>query len=138
MRYFLKNILKKSFIIISFTGFILIIIAYILSNLLSDIFVGYDQNLKELTQNGFKIFSLSYLIEGINIFSAAFFTALNNGIISATISFLRTFLFQVITVLILPLFWEIDGIWAAVFVAEFLELIISIIFLVTQKEKYNY
>ena len=88
MRYFLKNILKKSFIIISFTGFILIIIAYILSNLLSDIFVGYDQNLKELTQNGFKIFSLSYLIEGINIFSAAFFTALNNGIISETISFL--------------------------------------------------
>ncbi len=134
----LKNVLKKSLILITSTGILLMIVAFIGSNPLSKIFVGYDQELFEMTARGFRFYAISFLLCGFSIFGSSFFTALNNGIVSATISFLRTVVFQVAAVLILPIFWGIDGIWAAISVAEFLALIVTIILLVKYRKKYNY
>lgn len=134
----LKNILKKSLVLITSTGIILMVAAFIGSNPLSKIFVGYDQELFELTARGFRFYAISFLLCGFSIFGSSFFTALNNGIVSATISFLRTVVFQVAAVLILPIFWGIDGIWAAISVAEFLALIVTAILLVKLKDKYHY
>ena len=134
----LKNVLKKSLIIITAFGIILMIVAFIGSNPLSKMFVGYDQELFELTARGFKFYAISFLLCGFSIFGSSFFTALNNGIVSAAISFLRTVVFQVAAVLILPIFWGIDGIWSAIGVAELLSLIVTSILLIKLKNKYHY
>ena len=88
--------------------------------------------------SGFRIYCLVYLINGFNIFGSSFFTALNNGLVSAAISFLRTLLFQIVSVLILPVVFGIAGIWSAVNVAEVLTLCVTIFFFVGQRKKYNY
>ena len=116
----------------------LTIISEIISKLLASIFVSYDVELLELTIRAIRIFSLSYFISGFNIFSSSFFTALNNGAVSAIISFLRTLVFQIAMIFILPLIWGLDGIWFAELFAEILALIVSYIFLVINKEKYQY
>jgi len=134
----LKNLFKKSLTIIGVSGIFLTIIAILLSGVLSYLFVGYDEELFNLTNRGFKLYSLSFFIMGINIFASAFFTALNNGFVSAVISFLRTLVFQIIVVLILPIFLGVDGIWSAVFVAELLELFITVYFFISQRKNYNY
>ncbi|MBE6023325.1 MAG: MATE family efflux transporter [Cellulosilyticum sp.] len=134
----LKNVLKKSLILITLSGIVLMITAFIGSNPLAKVFVGYDQELFELTARGFKFYAVSFLLCGFSIFGSAFFTALNNGLISAVISFLRTVVFQVAAVLILPIFLGIDGVWSAISVAEFLALIVTIILLVKFKNKYHY
>jgi len=87
---------------------------------------------------GFVIYSFSFLFAGISIFGSSFFTALNNGLVSAVISFLRTLVFQVAAVLILPLFWKLDGIWASMVVAELLASVITVLFLVGKRKQYHY
>lgn len=134
----LKNLFKKSRIVIGITGIALTFIAITLSTPLSSLFVGYDAELFEMTKHGFTLYSLSFLILGFNIFGSAFFTALNNGIISAVISFLRTLVFQIIVVLTLPLILGIDGIWLSVVMSEILSLIVTFIFFITQKKHYHY
>lgn len=134
----LKNLLKKSIKLIGVTSVTMTIIAEITSKILASIFVSYDIELLNMTANAIRIFSISYLISGFNIFSSSFFTALNNGIVSAAISFLRTLLFQIAMILILPAIWGVNGIWIAVVFAEILALIVSIIFLVINREKYKY
>ena len=134
----LKNLLKKSIKLIGVTSVTMTIIAEITSKILASIFVSYDIELLNMTANAIRIFSISYLISGFNIFSSSFFTALNNGIVSAAISVLRTLLFQVAMILILPAIWGVNGIWIAVVFAEILALIVSIIFLVINREKYKY
>lgn len=134
----LKNLFKKSRIVIGITGIALTFIAITLSTPLSSLFVGYDAELFEMTKHGFTLYSLSFLILGFNIFGSAFFTALNNGIISAVISFLRTLIFQIIVVLTLPLILGIDGIWLSVVMSEILSLIVTFIFFITQKKHYHY
>ena len=113
-------------------------LAELLSKLLASIFVSYDEGLLNLTTNAIRLFSTSYLISGFNIFSSSFFTALNNGFVSAAISFLRTLVFQVIMIFLLPLIWGINGIWLAVTIAELLSLFVCIMFLVKNKKKYKY
>lgn len=105
---------------------------------LSKIFVGYDAELMALTVSGFKIFALSFLFMGFAIFSSGFFTALNDGLTSALISFLRTLVFQVAAVLLLPLIWKIDGVWISIVVAEVMAVTISAVFLITKRKKYHY
>lgn len=105
---------------------------------LSKLFVGYDQTLMELTCRAFRLFSLSYLFMGINIFASAFFTALSNGAVSAGISFLRTLVFQVVSVLVLPVFLDVDGVWLSVLVAEVLALGVTVICLVKNRKRYGY
>ena len=134
----LKNLLKKSTIITLAGGVLLTVIAELLSYPLSYIYVGYDEGLLEITVNAFRVFSLVFLSAGFNIFSSSFFTALNNGLISAIISFLRTFGFKMSMVLILPLIWGVNGIWWATVVADVLAFILSGIFIIAKRKKYNY
>lgn len=134
----LKGILKKSLIMIGIFAIIMVISAQLLANTLANIFVGYDSQLKALTVSGFRIFALSFLFMGFAIFSSGFFTALNDGLTSALISFLRTLLFQASAVLILPLIWEINGVWWSIVVAEFMAVVFSVIFLIAKRKKYNY
>lgn len=105
---------------------------------LAQIFVGYDVELMTLTVSGFRVFALSFVFMGFAIFSSGFFTALNDGLTSALISFLRTLVFQVAAVLLLPLIWEIDGVWISIVVAEVMAAAISAVLLVVKRKKYHY
>lgn len=135
----LKNLYKKSLQLVGSWGILLFILAQLLATPLAKLFVGYDSTLLAMTQIGFRIYSLVYLINGFNIFGSSFFTALNNGVVSAVISFLRTLVFQIGAVLILPIvFGGINGIWSSVTIAELLTLCITITFFVRQRRKYHY
>ena len=134
----LKSLLKKSIILISTTSVIMTGLAEILSKLLASVFVSYDENLLNMTTNAIRLFSMSYLINGLNIFASSFFTALNNGFVSAAISFFRTLVFQIAMIYILPLIWGINGLWLAVVFAEILALIVSITFFIKNRKKYQY
>ena len=114
------------------------LIAEIIAGYLAGIFVSYDNNLLELTTEAIRIYAVSYLISGVNIFASSFFTALNNGVISAVISFMRMFVFQIVMILLLPVVLGISGIWTAVIAAEVLSVVISVMFLVKNRKKYSY
>ena len=105
---------------------------------LTKIFVSYDAGLMELTISGFRVFALAFLFMGFSIYSSGFFTALNDGLTSALISFLRTLVFQTAMVMILPELWQIEGIWISIVGAEVMSVIISVIFLVAKRKRYNY
>lgn len=134
----LKNLLKKSTLLMVGIGGIMVLTAEVFAVPLAKIFVGYDADLLNMTVYALRISSLAFLITGFNIFASSFFTALNNGGISAAISFLRTFIFKFATVLILPMIAGLDGIWWADVSAELFAFLLSIIFLVTQRKKYHY
>ena len=134
----LKNMFKKSNIIMGIAGSIMTVLAFTLAGTLAKVFVGYDVELFTMTKHAFRIFSLTFIFSGFTIFASSFFTALNNGGISAAISFLRTFIFKMAAVLIMPLFWGLDGIWWSVTAAEVFALVISFIFLVVYRKKYKY
>ena len=134
----LQNLLRKSLILIGLFGLGMIAAGIALARPLAVIFVGYDKQLTDMTVSGFRIYALSFLFMGYAIFGSGFFTALGDGVSSAVISFLRTLVFQVAAVLILPLFWEIDGIWWSIVVAEGMAVVFSALFLVLKKKKYHY
>lgn len=134
----LKSLLRKSLIIIGGFGVGMVISAELLAAPLSRIFVGYDPELFELTVSGFRIFALSFGFMGFGIFTSGFFTALNDGLTSALISFLRTLVFQSASIMLLPMLWGIDGIWLSVVAAELMAVILSVIFLAAKRRKYHY
>ena len=134
----LKSLLKKSLIMIGIFAIFMFAASSALAKTLSYMFVGYDQGLFDLTVRAFSIFSFSFLFSGFAIFGSSFFTALNNGLISASISFMRTLVFQIAAVLIFPLIWEVDGIWMSIVAAEILSVAVTIIFLKANKKKYQY
>lgn len=134
----LKGLLKKSLAIICIFSAAMLIIAETLGKPLGMVFVGYDQDLLNLTLRGFSIFSFSFLFAGIAIYGSSFFTALNNGLISALISFLRTLVFQIAAILIFPLFWKIDGIWLSIVAAELMAAAVTILFLAGERKRYHY
>ena len=134
----LKSLLKKSMVITTVFAVSMFILSEVLASPLSHTFVGYDAELTKLTLRGFLIFSFSFLFAGFAIFTSAFFTALNDGLTSAVISFMRSFIFQIAAVIILPVFWGIDGIWVSIIVAEVMAVTISLIFLYFKRKKYNY
>lgn len=125
----LKNMLQKSFLLMSAAGIIMMTLAKLLARPLAVIFVGYDQELMEMTRHAFAVFAYSFILAGLNIFTSSFFTALNNGAVSAIISFTRTLIFQTLSVLILPMLLGLDGIWWANTVAEVLAFAVSLCFL---------
>lgn len=133
-----KGLLRQSLIMIGVFGVGMVAAAELLALPLSNIFVGYDAELMNLTVSGFKIFALSFIFMGFAIFSSGFFTALNDGLTSALISFLRTLVFQIAAVLLLPLIWKIDGVWISIVVAEVMAAAISAFFLVVKRKKYHY
>lgn len=134
----LKNVFKKSIICMSVSGVVLSVMAQILAIPLSKLFVGYDEALFNLTVHAFRLYSFSYIFSGITIYSSGFFTSLNNGVISAIISFLRALIFQIIFVLLLPIIFGVDGIWWAMFATEVCAVIVSIFFFITKHKKYGY
>lgn len=134
----LKNLFKKSLFLLSSAAVVLTACAELLSSVLAGIFVGYNQDLHDMTTNAIQLFALSYIISGINIFASAFFTALNNGLVSAVISFMRTLVFQIAFIFILPELLGLNGIWLAVVGAEICSLIISVSFFVANRKKYKY
>ena len=134
----LKNMRKKSLRLIAVWGIGMTIISHIFALPFARFFVGYDSELLAMTIHGFRIYAFVYLLNGFNIFGSSFFTALNNGMVSATISFLRTLVFEVICILLLPVFFGIDGIWSAVLVAETLALCVTSFFLITKRSRYHY
>ena len=134
----LKSLLRKSVILTSLAGVCMMGLSAALATPLSGIFVGYDEGLYELTRHGFLLYSFSYLFAGFGIFGSSFFTALGNGGISAAISFLRTLIFQVSAVLILPILWGVDGIWLSVTAAEILATAVTAMFLIVMRKKYKY
>lgn len=134
----LKGILKKSLKIIGLVGIVMVAAAECLATPLARIFVGYDAELMELTVSGFRIFALSFIFMGYAIFCSSFFTALNDGLTSALISFLRTVVFQVAAVLLLPLVLGVDGVWFSIVVAELMAVIFSVLFMIIKRKKYHY
>lgn len=134
----LKSLFKHSIILLVISSVIMTLLAEVLAKYLAGIFVSYDKQLLELTTTAIRIYSVSYLISELNIFASSFFTALNNGFVSAAISFLRMFLFQIIMILLLPVIIGINGIWIAVTAAEALALVVSVVFVIINRKKYGY
>ena len=134
----LKGLLKKSVIIIGICSVAMLGLGFLLARPLSLLFVGYDAALLDMTIEGFYIFAFSFLFAGYAIFCSGFFTALNDGLTSAVISFLRTLVFQIAAVLLLPLVWGIDGIWWSIVVAELMAAVVGVIFLFIKRRKYQY
>lgn len=134
----LKSLLRKSLTIIGTLSIAMVIAAECLARPLSSIFVGYDQALMEMTLHAFLIYSFSFLFAGIAIYGSSFFTALNNGLVSALISFLRTLVFQIAAVILFPLIWGIDGIWMSIVAAELMAVIVTVLFLFGMRKKYHY
>ena len=134
----LKSLLGKSAVIIGAGSGAMLGLGFVLARPLSVLFVGYDQALCELTVHGFYIFAFSFLFVGFAIFFSGFFTALNDGLTSAIISFLRTLVFQIAAVLLLPLIWGIDGIWWSIVVAELMAALVGAVFLIIKRKKFHY
>lgn len=134
----LRGLLRKSFVIISVFSICMLGLSELLAYPLSELFANYDPVLLEMTQHGFVIFSFSFLFAGFSIFTSSFFTALGDGLTSALVSFLRTLVFQVAAVLLLPLIWELDGIWFSIVAAELVAVLTSALFLVFKRKKYGY
>lgn len=134
----LKNLFKKSLKLLIASAVVIVVLAELLARPLSAIFVSYDPELLEMTVHGMRIFSLAFLMGGVTIFGSGFFTALNNGLVSAVISFLRTLVFECLAVILLPMIFGLDGIWGSIIVAELAALAITIIFFVKMRNRYHY
>ncbi len=134
----LKSLLKKSVLLLSISSVAMLLAGELLALPLSKLFVGDNPYLLQMTLRGFRIFSFSFLFAGFAIFGSSFFTALNDGLTSAIISFLRTLIFQTAAVLLLPLIWQLDGIWVSIIVAELMAVVVTVIFLIAKRKKYRY
>ncbi len=134
----LKNLFKKSLKLLGTTGIILTSLAELFAVPLVNLFASYDVEFFNLTLHGFRIFCLAFIFMGINVWGSALFTALSNGLISAVISFVRTLVFELLTVLILPIFLDVDGIWMSVLVAELCALVMTTLFFVKKRKQYQY
>ena len=134
----LKGLFKKSLRIIMSFMIILVVLSEIFAKAICSIFVGYDTSLLSLTTDAFRIYSVSYVFMGFNIFGSSLFTALNNGVISALISFMRTLVFEVVSVLLLPIILGINGVWSAVICAEAFCLIVTVTCILKFRSRYHY
>lgn len=134
----LKSLLRKSLIIIGVVSILMVILAEGLSTPLSLLFVGYDKELLDITSRAFIISSVSFLFSGFAIYFSGFFTALNDGLTSALLSFMRTLVFQIASILVLPLIFGMDGIWLSFIASDFLAVMTGIIFVIIKKKKYHY
>lgn len=134
----LKSLLRKSVLMIGVFGVCMVIAGELLAYPLSKLYVGYDAELMDLTVRGFRYFSVSFLFMGFAMYGSGFFTALNDGLTSALISFIRTLVFQIAAVMLLPLIWGIDGVWVSLIVAEFMSMMLSAVFVAAKRNQYHY
>ena len=134
----LKSLFKKSLVILGIVSLAMTVLGEVLADTLATIFVGYDEELQAMTARGFRIYALSFMLCGFNIFGSSMFTALNNGLISALISFVRTLVCQIAAVMLLPLILGLDGIWLAIVTAEFVALVLTLWFVFKYRKRYHY
>lgn len=134
----LKSLLRKSLVLCGLCGFCMVLSGFLLADRISDLFAGYDPELQALTVHGFRIFSLSFAFIGFGIYSSGFFTALNDGLTAAIISFVRTLILESAAVLLLPRIFGIDGIWYSTVVSELLAFFLGVVFLIAKRKKYHY
>jgi len=134
----LKSLLRKSIVVMLISGALMFVFAELMARPLAMIFSSYDQELLDMTVHGFRLYAVSFLFISLTIFGSSFFTALNNGLVSSLISVLRTLVFEVAAVLILPVFWGIDGIWLSIVLARCLAAGVTVAFLAGNKRKYHY
>lgn len=134
----LKSLRRKSLRIMGVGGVVLTAIAMLLSAPLARLFVGYDAVLMDMTRHGFRVYAAAFLFMGLNMFGSSFFTALNDGLVSAILSFVRAFFLQVVCILLLPTLLELDGIWLSIVVAELCSLGLTTFFLAAKQKKYHY
>ena len=134
----LKGLLKKSVVIMGGFSLIMFALAQFLAKPMSIVFVGYDQGLMDMTQRALFLYAFSFLFSGVGIFGSSFFTAMNDGLVSALIAFMRTLIFQTGAVFIFPLLWGVDGIWLSVVLAEAMALLVTILFFIGNRRKYHY
>jgi len=134
----LKGLLRKSLLLIGGFSILMFGAGQLLAKPLSILFVGYDQELLQITVRAFMIFSFAFLFSGFAILGSSFFTALNDGMTSALISFLRTLVFQCMAVLVFPVLWGIDGIWLSTVAAEMMAVLMTVLFLVGKRKRYHY
>ena len=134
----LKGLLKNGFLFIGICVVFMFAAGELLSRPLSLMFVGYDEELLDMTSHAFSIFSFSFLLSGFSIFGSSYFTALNDGLTSALISFLRTLVFQIAAVLFFPIIFNLDGIWFSIVAAEIMSVTVTMLFLILKRKKYGY
>jgi len=134
----LKNLFRKSLVLLAIFSLAMTTASVLLARPLSAVFVGYDAVLLEMTVRGLMIYSLSFLLSGFNMFGSSMFTAFNNGLVSAVISFVRTLVCQITAVMLLPMVWELDGVWVSIVVAELGALVLTIFCFVKFHKRYHY
>ena len=134
----LRSLLRKGVLLITMFALLMLAAGELFARPLSALYVGYDENLMQMTLRGFRIMSLSFLFSAIPIFGSSFFTALNDGKTSAIISFLRTMVFQVAAVLLLPLLFDLDGIWISLVVSELAATVVTAVYWLVKQPKFGY
>lgn len=134
----IRNMLRKSMTLMGAIGVLMTTLGVLLARPIASIFVGYDAQLMELTVRAFRICAIPFLVMGVNIYASSFFTALNNGGVSAAISFLRSLIILVVSIIVLPILFGLDGVWLTMPVGEVLTLIVSVAFLLANRKKYHY
>lgn len=134
----LQNVFKKSMVTITVTGLIMTVLGVALADVIALIFVGYDKALFAMTARGMRLYSICFLFSGFCMFCSSFFTALNNGLISAIVSFGRTLVFQIVCIFVLPVLWGLDGIWLATPVAEFVSVVLCFVMFAVNNKRYGY
>lgn len=134
----MKNVFIKSLVIVETAAIVITVLAEISAQLLARLFVGYDEALTALTTHGFRMYAFLFLAGGIPLFTSAFFTALSNGAVSASVSFMRTLVFQMICITVLPMILGLNGIWISMAVAEFLSAMVSLVLLYKYRRRYGY
>ncbi len=134
----MKNILKKSLVLLGTSAIVLTALAIGFARPLSAIFVGYDEGLLDLTTKAFRICAAPFLIMWFNMYTSSFFTALNDGPVSAVISFMRALVLPVICIIVMPIIWKLDGVWYSLVASECLGIFVSLRFMLTRRKKYGY
>lgn len=134
----LRNLVKKSIILMFGSGFLITILSQLAAAPMLWLFVGYDEELFQMTVDGFRLFALAFLLMGFNIFGSGLFTALNNGPISTAVSLIRIFGFELICLMVLPIYFGLTGIWSSIFIAEILATIVTAGFIIAKQKQYNY
>ena len=134
----MKNVLKRSLILLSSSAVILTALAMLLARPIASIFVGYDAQLLDLTARAFQICAIPFLVMWFNMYASGFFTALNDGAVSAAISFMRALVLPVICIVAMPMLWGLDGVWYSLVGSEVLGVLVSLAFMLGKRKKYQY
>ena len=134
----MKNIMKRSIVLLSVAAVALTALAIALARPIASVFVGYDPALLDLTARAFVICATPFLVMWFNIYTSSFFTALNDGPVSAAISFMRSLVLPTVCIILMPMVWELDGVWYSLVGSEVLGVAVSAYFLLSKRKKYQY